>query len=207
MKQNNTVDELNQKPKAEEVSKAQEVKSDDNLQAQTGTTEDNKETTQKDRILEISFDYNRESTQATNQYAVWIEDNEGNVVRTLYVSSFTATGGYSQREDSIPTWVEHANPSEMSSEEIDAVSGATPGTGRVTYQWDGTDDNGTKLPMGEYTFCVEGTLYWSSVVTFSGQVVLGADEDTDIDIQAEYSEDTDTNRDMIQNVSAKYATI
>lgn len=59
--------------------------------------------------LKISIDFNRSSTPASNQYAVWIEDMDGNVVKTLFVTNFTSNGGYAVREDSIPTWVAHAN--------------------------------------------------------------------------------------------------
>ena len=42
-----------------------------------------------------------------------IEDMDGNVVKTLFVTNFTSNGGYAVREDSIPTWVAHAKPSDM----------------------------------------------------------------------------------------------
>ena len=37
--------------------------------------------------LKISIDFNRSSTPASNQYAVWIEDMDGNVVKTLFVTN------------------------------------------------------------------------------------------------------------------------
>lgn len=156
-------------------------------------------------ILEISFDYNRAGTPASNQYAIWVEDENGNVIRTLYAGDFTVNGGYTYREDSLPAWVERADPAGMSNIQLDAVSGATPRTsGRLTYQWDGTDDNGNPAPDGTYTFYLEGTLYWSSILMGSGTVTMGAEESTEIEVSVSYTEETETNRDMIENISARY---
>ena len=111
-------------------------KNTDNV-THTTETESNKQQTminEKDNVtgeqtngyLKISIDFNRSSTPASNQYAVWIEDMDGNVVKTLFATNFTSNGGYAVREDSIPTWVAHAKPSDMDKTQIDAISGATP---------------------------------------------------------------------------------
>ena len=42
----------------------------------------------------ISFDFVRQFGSASNQHAVWIEDSDGNVVRSLFASRWTANGGY-----------------------------------------------------------------------------------------------------------------
>jgi len=39
--------------------------------------------------LEISFDFKRQGTIASNQYAVWIEDDKGKLIKTLYVTRYT----------------------------------------------------------------------------------------------------------------------
>jgi hypothetical protein len=58
----------------------------------------------------------------------------------------------------------------MTDTQVDAITGATPGNGKLTYIWDGTDQNGVRVPKGKYHFFVEGTLYWKSRVVFSGIV-------------------------------------
>ena len=46
--------------------------------------------------VSIDFDYMRMSGKASNQFAVWIEDTESNVVKTIYATDFTAERrGYS----------------------------------------------------------------------------------------------------------------
>ena len=49
------------------------------------------------------------------------------------------------RENSIPTWVAHAKPSDMDKTQIDAITEATPSTGTHSYIWGGTDDNGNRV--------------------------------------------------------------
>ena len=40
--------------------------------------------------IEISFVFNRMQTIASNQFAVWIENPNGEMIKTLYVTDFTA---------------------------------------------------------------------------------------------------------------------
>lgn len=155
-------------------------------------------------LLTVQLDFQRSGTIASNQYAIWIEDDEGTLVKTLYVSNYTANGGYARREDCMPTWVAKAQPSEMTDDEIDAFSGATPSTGTHEYSWDGTDENGSAVAAGEYQVFVEGTLYWSSTVLFSGTFTFGG-ETQSIEMTPVYSEeDDDTNKEMIVQVMAEY---
>ena len=108
--------------------------------------------------LVISFDFQRGGI-ASSQYAIWIEDEEGKLIRTLYATSFTVKGGYKYRRDAIPFWVRKACLEKMTETQVDAITGATPYNGKLTYIWDGTDQNGIQVPKGKYHFFIEGTLY------------------------------------------------
>ena len=121
----------------------------------------------------ISFDYEKQSGYASNQFAVWIEDINGNLIKTLYATRFTANGGYKNRPDSIPTWVEKSGIASMSKNEVDAITGATPKTGTLFYTWDLTDNNGNTVSLGEYKFFVEGSLRWKNRVLYSGVIEVG----------------------------------
>ena len=120
----------------------------------------------------ISFDYERIPGSASNQYAVWIEDMDGNLIKTLYASQWTARGGYRTRPDSIALWVEKSNLASMSDYEVDAISGATPSAGAQSYTWGLTDANDNAVPPGEYRFFVEGTLRWKNYVLYSGIITI-----------------------------------
>ena len=120
----------------------------------------------------ISFDYERISGSASNQYAVWIEDMDGDVIKTLYASQWTAKGGYRTRPDSIALWAEKSGLASMSDNEVDAVSGATPRAGTQSHIWDLTDASGNEVYPGDYRFFVEGTLRWKNYALYSGVITI-----------------------------------
>jgi hypothetical protein len=120
--------------------------------------------------VEVSFLFTRQTGYASNQYAVWIEDSSGAVVKTLYATRFTAKGGWKTREQSIPQWVKKANAANKKPAEIDAVTSATPGTGIVTYVWDGSGKNGEKAGAGQYRVFLEASLRWGWRVVYSAVI-------------------------------------
>jgi hypothetical protein len=122
--------------------------------------------------LTVSFDFSRQSGHASNQFAVWIEDAGGNYVKTLYATGFTANGGYKIRPESIPVWVEKAGLPDMSGPGVDAITGATPGSGPLSYVWDLTAADGSPVPAGTYKFLVEGSLRWQNRVLYAGEIPL-----------------------------------
>ena len=126
------------------------------------------------KSVELSFNYQKQSGAGSNQWAVWIENAEGKVVRTLTVTSFTSKGrggrrGYTFRPTCVPTWVKNAKAEEMTDEQIDAVTGATPSqSGVQTYTWDFKDAAGKDVPAGDYKICFEATLYFNSILLYTG---------------------------------------
>ena len=161
---------------------------------------DAKETSSGER-LEISFRFQRGGI-ASSQYAIWIEDETGRLVRTLYATSFTAEGGYEYREDALPIWVSKAKPQTLSSTQIDAITGATPRNGVLSYQWDGTDNNGNRVSPGKYTFFIEGTLYWKSRVIYAGELDWGGSGQDSIPLKVRYFNPSKTNESMITELKA-----
>jgi hypothetical protein len=122
--------------------------------------------------LTVSFDYEKISGSASNQFAVWVEDMNGNYINTLYATKWTANGGYKNRPDSIAIWVNKSNLASMQKSEADAISGATPKAGNLSYTWDLTDTNGGTVALGEYKVFVEGTLRWKNYVIYSAGTKL-----------------------------------
>ena len=129
--------------------------------------------------LELTFNYNRQSGYSTNQFAIWIEDSRGNLVRTLYATKFTAAGGWSKRPQSIPVWVQKSGLSTMDKKDIDALTGSTPRTGALSYKWDGLDKNGRPAAPGEYKVFLEATLREENRLLASAVFNLGSCEETD----------------------------
>ena len=122
--------------------------------------------------LTVSFDYAKQSGTASNQFAVWIEDMDGKLVKTLCATEFTAKGGYKNRPDSIAVWVSKA----MGVSDFDAVATATPKRDTTfTCTWDFMDETGMPAVPGTYRFVVEGTLRWKNYVLYTGLLEIAGE--------------------------------
>lgn len=156
------------------------------------------------KSVSITFDTTHMNTPASNQYAVWVEDSDGNLIRTIYVSDFTGNRrGYERRKDALKNWVAKADPQNISDAEMNAISGSTPEDGSHTFAWDLKDNDGNMVPAGIYQIRVEGTLYWSGNVVYTGFFDTEHPEKK-ISVSEERSEpDNHTNETMITNVEMK----
>ena len=163
--------------------------------------------------VELSFNYLKKSGPGSNQYAVWIENSEGKVVRTLFVTKFTTQGramggqerrrGYTFRPTCVPTWVKNAGAEQMTDEQIDAVTGATPAqSGVQTYSWDFKDAQGKAVPAGNYKIFLEATLYNNSIVLYSGSFST-TDKAGAITLTSKLTEEDEQHKDMITQVKAE----
>ena len=156
----------------------------------------------------ITFDFKRMSTMASNQLAIWIEDEDGDLVKTIFVTDFSgARRGYRNRDTSLSHWVAKVNPEELSDTAIDAISGATPQVGKQSFVWDMTDANGVGVSDDIYRIMIEGTLYWESNVLCTA--VLNTEEATagNLPVTIVRSEPDNTqNEDMLTNISITVLT-
>ena len=161
----------------------------------------------KASTVELSFNYQKQSGAGSNQWAVWIENSEGKVVRTLTVTSFTSKGrggrrGYTFRPTCVPTWVKNAKAEDMSDEQIDAVTGATPSqSGIQTYTWDFKDADGKEVPAGNYKICMEATLYFNSILLYSGTFST-KDKAGEIKLTSTLTAEDEAHKNMITEVKA-----
>jgi len=134
----------------------------------------------------ITFDYVRQSGSASNQFAIWIEDMDGNYINTVYATKWTANGGYVSRPDSIAMWVEKSGIATMPDYYVDAISGATPGkSASQSFTWNLRDINGETVSPGEYRVFLEGTLRWKNRVIYSCVIGIGNTPAT-VQADAEY---------------------
>jgi hypothetical protein len=166
----------------------------------------------KAKSLEVSFDYQKQAGPGSNQYAVWIENEKGDVVKTLFVTSYTTKGrarggepakrGYIVRPACVPTWVKTVKADEQSDQQLDAVTGATPQAGGMqTFTWDFTDQQGKAVPQGNYTIKVEATLYFDSDIIYSGTFST-KDKAGDINLTSTLTKEDEKHKDMVTNVKA-----
>jgi hypothetical protein len=153
--------------------------------------------------VEISFVYQKQTGMGSNQFAVWIEDSSGKYIKTLYATRFTANGGWQKRPQSLPGWVKASQPLNMPPSEIDAITGATPSAGNLTYIWDCKDNKGNMVPAGEYKYIVEATLRMDNRVLYSGTVKIGGQAQQS-QAKSEFFGTSELERGMVTNVAAKY---
>ena len=158
----------------------------------------------KVNAVEITLSFNRASTHASNQVAVWVEDADQKLIKTVYVSNFTSSRrGYEERENTLSHWVSAAKPENMNDEEIDAISSATLSSGSNTITWDMTDSDGNRVPDGIYTLKIEGTLYWESNILYTAIIDTNSEEKA-VEVQSVRSNpEISENENMIEDVSVK----
>ena len=161
--------------------------------------------------LEISFTFKRQSGFSSNQFALWIEDSRGRLVKTLYATKFTANGGWAKRPQSIPLWVVKsgisAGVSALSKNDIDAFTGATPRAGALSYSWDGAGMDGNPMAPGEYRVFLEATLREGNRLLCSAPFTLGsgsAGSFAEARLNMEYYGNSTKEHDMIENVKVMY---
>ena len=153
-------------------------------------------------VAELSFAFTRQSGVASNQFAVWIEDSQGTYIKTLYATRYTAKGGWKRRASSIPQWVKQSGLSGMNRSQMDALTGATPKTGNLTYRWDGTDSRGEALPPGNYVIFLEGTLRWENQVLYRAPIQVGQGAKT-AEVGVEYFGAPGAERSMLGAVTVR----
>ena len=166
---------------------------------------------QKAHSLEVSFNYQHQDIHGSNQFAVWVENAKGEVVRTLFVTAFTTKGrargneelvrGYIKRPYCVPTWVKDANANALSDSDIDAFTGATPKEdGIQSFTWDLKDAKGKIVANGNYKIFVEATLFDSSIVTYSGS--FSTAKTGSVTLQRTLTNNDGNREGMVSNVKA-----
>ena len=156
----------------------------------------------------ISFTLTRISGSGSNQYAVWIEDEAGRYVRTLFVTDYTARRqGWKVRQQSLMNWVKTADVKNMPQEDIDALSSATPKAGKLSVVWDMKDAAGKAVVAGVYVYRVEGCLLMENNVLWTGKIRVGGAKVTSQAAVSYYPEGAEKlGKTLISEVSAVYET-
>ena len=162
--------------------------------------------------VRMDFMYTRQAIYASNQYAVWVENDKGKLVKTLQVTSFTTKGkarnaeplirGYIKRPLSLPTWVRRARPDDLDDAQLDAFTVATPAAnGPQQVLWDLTDHSGKRVPAGKYCIVLEATLFQESTVYY--RAWFTTDDRGNLTVERTITLANEEREAMITNVSAR----
>lgn len=153
--------------------------------------------------ITVTFPYEKQGGFSSNQIAVWAEDADGNLVKTLYATNFTAKGGWKKRPEALPVWVERADLQNQPEEALEGIAGATPKSGDFSCYWDCAGMDGQPVPEGVYHIFVEGTLRGENRVLYSAELNLGT-EASQTTAEASYFGDAEKERGMIGTVTVRY---
>ncbi|MCH5150237.1 MAG: DUF2271 domain-containing protein [Spirochaetales bacterium] len=160
----------------------------------------------QNKQVEISIQWKQAAGFGSNQCAVWVEDENGNYVKTIYVSKFTGDGGFKKRPACLTLWRSKAEISDFVPIEIDAVTLPTPKNGANLYCWNLTDANNSPVPKGIYYLKVESNLRNEKRAVWTGKIDISKDQDS-CDATVEYFsiEKNDAEKEnTVTNVSIKY---
>lgn len=158
--------------------------------------------------VEINFTYTKRAGMWSNQFVLWIEDNTGKYIKTIYLTEgMFKKELYKKREQALANWKKKVDVNNISDEEIDSFSYATPKVknSSLRYAWDLKDKNGVKVPDGTYKFLLEGTIYKDHYVIYSGDIVVSGNMQTvKINTTPYYSTENAKQSDMLSQVYAEY---
>jgi hypothetical protein len=118
--------------------------------------------------LEIS--YLVTSNDASRFTAVWLENEGGELSKTLFVSSELAQGAFTVEGDICPDWIKKAHWEKASQAEVDAVSGPTPSVGSGSLSF---DLKKLGISPGVYFFCMQIHIHDNYNILYKGEIRLG----------------------------------
>jgi len=160
-------------------------------------------------MVTVNYTYSRISGPGSNQFAIWIEDESGKLIRTLFVTDYTGRRqGWKVRPQCLTTWMALADVKNAPQESIDAVSGATPQPGNLSAVWDLKDDAGNPVAPGDYVYRIEGNLQMENMVFWTGKIHVGGARQTSNAVVSYAPESAEKlGRTLISTVSAVYEPI
>lgn len=154
--------------------------------------------------LTVSYSWTRIPTHGSNQIAIWVEDTAGNFIATLFATQFTASGGYEKRPVSLSVWAEKSGLAAAPKEEVDAVSGSTPASGKQMVTWNCKDKSGKAVNPGVYIVRMEANIKNEHKMFFIGEILIGyTEQQATGEISIEGSE-TSTGEVLFQDVQLTY---
>ena len=120
--------------------------------------------------LDVSFVYMPPtSVEPTYHTAIWLEDEQGTLVKTLYVTNDLSSNQFKVGE-ACPDWVKQAHWESASKSDVDAVTGPTPhvGAGSRTF-----DLAALGIAPGRYQFKLQVHITDTYNILYRGPLVVG----------------------------------
>ena len=123
----------------------------------------------KSRKFDIRFNLNDIQTFVpSTQIAIWLETTDNSYIRTLYLTEYLSYGGYNIAEI-CNGWSSKTKWDEVTKEEFDAVTSATPGVGNVKLK---LECPASLVPEGKYLIFIEVHLVDEYNELHSGELTI-----------------------------------
>ena len=133
--------------------------------------------------------------------AVWLENEGGELVKTLFVSNEQAQGAFTVEGDICPDWIRKAHWEKASQAEVDAVSGPTPSVGAGSLSF---DLKKLGILPGVYFFCMQVHLHDNYNILYKGKIRVGQ-EPAEAQAEVFYSPAKYAGaEDLVRDVSARF---
>jgi hypothetical protein len=151
--------------------------------------------------LDVSFVYlPPTSIEPSYHTAIWLEDEHGALVKTLYVTNDLSSSEY-QVGEACPDWVKQAHWESVSRPDVDAVTGPTPhvGAGSRTF-----DLAALGIAPGRYQFKLQVHITDAYNILYRGTLVVG-DASSEVALDTLYSPSKPPGgTDFVRDVRAHY---
>lgn len=120
--------------------------------------------------LEIQYIYLApQETHPTYHTAIWLEDGQGRLVKTLFVSTELSATEYKMGE-ACPDWLKLVDWEKAAKTDVDAVTGATPPVGMGGMAFDLAQAG---VPPGKYQFRFQVHITEQYNILYRGAVEVG----------------------------------
>ena len=153
--------------------------------------------------LEITFAFNKpadESVEPSYQLAVWLEDVEGNYIKTLQLAEYLSIGGYNDTTI-CSNWIKKAVWDTVSIETADAVTKATPPIGLDTLLF---EIDLQELKPSVYQYCLQAHIIEDYNIQFTGKINIGTQSDENVATVSFSPTPYKDAENIISDVKAKY---
>lgn len=151
--------------------------------------------------LEVKFFYNTPTTvEPTYHTAMWLEDKDGKIVKTLYVSQELSDSGY-KVGTWCPDWVKQAQWEKAPKTDVAAVTAPTPlvGDGQMAF-----DLAKAGIGPGTYGFRFQVHVSEEYNVLYRGQFTVGGQK-SDVKLETVYGPGKlDSTEQFIRDVEVRY---
>jgi hypothetical protein len=152
-----------------------------------------------DGKLQIS--YLVTSDDASRFTAIWLENEKGELVKTLFVSNELAQGAFTVEGDICPDWGKKAHWEKASQAQVDAVSGPTPSAGSGSLSFDLKKQG---ILPGVYFYCMQVHIHENYNILFRGKILLG-EKPAEAQAEVFYSPARyESAQDLVRDVKARY---